>query len=219
MKDIVCIYSGGMDSFTLVAQTLEEDRLHSCVSFDYGQRHATRACNDWGVRHTIVDLRAMSFVLKASALLGGIALPEGHSTDPAQKSTVVPNRNMIMLSIAVAHAAAHDCTEVRFGAHAGDREIYPDCRNEFVEALSLASRLGAGVAISAPYLDIDKVGILTIGFALNLDYTLAWTCYRGEGIACGRCGSCQERLSAFAAIGKQDPLAYVTRELIAKVTS
>lgn len=219
MKDVVCIYSGGMDSYTLAAAARDDGRLHSCISYDYGQRHAKElqyaadACETWGVPHNVVDLRALSFVLRGSALLGG-ALPEGHATDPMQSATVVPNRNMIMLSVAVAHAVANGLAQVWFGAHAGDREIYPDCRVEFVQTLSSATQLATNVAIKAPFLGMDKVGIIKLGHELGLDYAKTWTCYAGGEVACGRCGSCQERLAAFAELGCSDPLTYRTRELI-----
>lgn len=223
-EDTVVIYSGGMDSFTLVNQLYVEGRLHSCLSFNYGQSHVKELsyAAAWtkrnGVPHTVVDLVNMADVcMRGSALLGDMAVPEGHYAAENMKKTVVPNRNAIMLSVAVAYAVSNNLSLVSFGAHAGDHEIYPDCRPEFVSAMNTVALMANWhrVGIEAPYLGLTKIGILDIGFMMELDYSQSWTCYKGGQVACGKCGSCQERLTAFAAHGVPDPLEYETRELIA----
>lgn len=224
MKDTVAIYSGGMDSFTLVSLLHDEGRLHSCLSFNYGQRHAKeleyakRWCEANDVPHVIIDLSFIKPLLKGSALTDDVVLSEGHYAQDSMKLTVVPNRNMIMLSIAVAHAIANRCDRVAYGAHAGDHTIYPDCREEFVEALNNAVELcdWHKVVLYVPFQHLDKAGILKVGARLGLDYANSWTCYAGTERACGKCGSCQERLTAFADLGLEDPQSYVTRELLEK---
>jgi 7-cyano-7-deazaguanine synthase len=216
MNDTVCIYSGGMDSFTLVNDLHREGRLHSCLSFNYGQRHskelryAASVCTDIGIRHQVVDLQGIASCLSGSALTWSWPIPEGHYAEESMKQTVVPNRNMIMLSIAVAYAISNQAPRVAYGAHAGDHTIYPDCRPEFLWSVNLTALIGNWdkVTIIAPYLDIDKRGILEKGFAMGLRYERSWTCYKGGEKACGKCGSCQERLEAFAHHGKKDPLEY-----------
>lgn len=216
MNDVVCIYSGGMDSFTLVAETRWECRLHSCLSFDYGQRHAkeldyARAyCKELNVPHHVIDLRAVAPHLLGSALTDDVPVPEGHYAEETMKSTVVPSRNTIMLAIASAYAVSHKLNVVRYGAHAGDHTIYPDCRPEYVAAMNVVGLLANwhAVTFEAPYLKYTKQDILQIGASLDLDYSKAWTCYKGGLLACGKCGSCQERLEAFRACGAQDPLPY-----------
>jgi 7-cyano-7-deazaguanine synthase len=212
----VCIYSGGMDSFTLVNQLRIRCVLHSCLSFNYGQKHmkelgyAMRVCQELGVPHRTIDLSSLTPILSASALTGDTPMPEGHYAEENMKLTVVPNRNMIMLSIAIAYAVNQGLEEVYFGAHAGDHTIYPDCRPEFVERMDLLAQTANWhkVRVCAPYLDMDKGDILAIGYRLGLDYAKSWTCYAGRDKACGQCGSCQERLEGFAKIGKTDPLEY-----------
>lgn len=227
MKDTVCIYSGGMDSFTLVTETHDAGRLHSCLSFHYGQRHAKELvyaeayCGDLDVEHHVIDLRSIRDVaMLGSALTSALAVPEGHYAEDTMKATVVPSRNMIMLAIASAYAVSHKLSRVLFGAHGGDHAIYPDCRPEFVSAMNTAALLAnwRPVSIEAPYLGLTKGDILMRGFAVNsrLDYAKSWTCYKGEQLACGVCGSCQERLEAFAELQIKDPLPYATRVLLAK---
>jgi 7-cyano-7-deazaguanine synthase len=216
MKNTVCIYSGGMDSFTLVNEAYRNGFLHSCLSFDYGQKHskellcAQAVCQELGVPHHIIDLRCLKPHLLGSALTDNVTMPEGEYNAPSMKLTVVPNRNMIMLSIAIAYAVSHKLSYVFFGAHAGDHEIYPDCRPEFVDAIDGAARLADWhpVCVRAPYLALDKGDILAIGQVLGLDYAKSWTCYQGGEKACGKCGACQERLAGFAKIGETDPLEY-----------
>lgn len=216
MKDTVCIYSGGMDSFTLVNLIHQQGRLHSCLSFDYGQRHrkelryARKVCQSLGVDHVIVDLTSITPLLAGSSLTTDTPVPEGHYAGENMKLTVVPNRNAIMLSIATAYAVSHKLAAVAYGAHGGDHTIYPDCRPEFVSAMATVSLLANWhpVRLEVPFLYGDKVSILREGFRLGLDYAQSWTCYKGEELACGKCGSCQERLEAFAAHGVADPLEY-----------
>lgn len=230
IKDSVAIYSGGMDSFTLVNELHGAGRLHSCLSFDYGQRHAkelgyaNHVAHELGVPNPIIELRDVGMLcMRNSALTMDrqVRVPEGHYAAENMKQTVVPNRNAIMLSVAVAYAVSYGLDNVFFGAHAGDHEIYPDCRPEFVSAINTVSLLAnwQPVNIQAPYLHMTKKEILIIGQHLQLDYAKSWTCYKGELLACGRCGSCQERLTAFASLGQEDPLQYVTRELIPKDTT
>ena len=216
MKDVVCIYSGGMDSYTLVSAAHQEGVLHSCLSFDYGQRHlkelhyARNVCAEYGVPHHVIDLRVLKPYLLGSALTDAVDMPEGHYADENMKLTVVPNRNMTMLSIAIAYAVSHKLREVRFGAHSGDHTIYPDCREEFVELMDQIGGLANWhpVRVRAPYQHMDKSTILLEGFQMGLDYAKSWTCYKGGDKACGKCGSCQERLDGFRRIGRVDPLEY-----------
>lgn len=222
MKDIVAIYSGGMDSFTMVG--LYRSRIHTCLSFNYGQRHkkelayAAMVCAGWDIPHHIVELQCLQSLVPNSALTGDTPMPEGHYAEESMKQTVVPNRNMIMLSMAAAYAMSHKLKAVYFGAHSGDHTIYPDCRPEFVSALDEAVRLADWhpLSIRAPFIGLDKGDIVKAGLDLDLDYSLSWTCYKGGELACGVCGSCQERLEAFNENGVEDPLNYETRVLLPK---
>lgn len=224
-KDTVAIYSGGMDSFTLVNELKEEGRLHSCLSFDYGQRHvkeltyALAETSRLKVPHQIISLGDVGRVCMTHSALTAdrqVEVPEGHYAADNMKLTVVPNRNAIMLSIAVAYAVSHKLARVCFGAHAGDHEIYPDCRPEFVSAMNTVALIANWhpVSIESPYQEMTKREILNLGAMLDLNYAHSWTCYKGGDVACGKCGSCQERLTAFEEIGQTDPLEYATREIV-----
>ena len=126
------------------------------------------------------------------------------------KSTIVPNRNMMLLSYAIAYSIANEIDEVWYGAHAGDHFIYPDCRPEFLKSMDQAANLcdPSQVSIKAPFINLDKGEIFKIGINLNLDYSKTWTCYEGKELACGECGSCVERLEAFANNNHIDPIGY-----------
>lgn len=210
----VVIYSGGMDSFTLLNRVIRDEGVDNVValSFDYGQRHvkelslAKGVCFDLKVKHHVILLPA----LRGSALTDDVAVPEGHYADENMKQTVVPNRNMVMLSIAASYTIANKHDVVYYGAHAGDHAIYPDCRREFIEAVTNAICIGnySPCQIVAPYVDLSKGSILAEGLNMGLDYSLTWTCYNGREKACGKCGSCVERLEAFDYCLANDPLEY-----------
>lgn len=216
----VVIYSGGMDSYTVLQRALREGLDVHALSFDYGQRHARelevarRVCRGLGVPHQVVDITAIHGLIDNSALTdAGRALPDADYAEDNLQDTVVPNRNMILLALSIAKAVNIGAGRVDYGAHGGDHVLYPDCRPAFVEAMNAVAGIAnfEAVEIHAPYLHASKAEILADGLAMGLDYADTWTCYRGGRLACGRCGSCRERLAAFAANGAVDPLAYAER--------
>ncbi len=217
MKEkVVVIYSGGMDSFTVLHKAIEQGKEVYPLTFNYGQRHskeieyAANVCKELGVPHKVVDISAINQLMAGSSLTSDIDIPEGHYEEESMKSTMVPNRNMVLLSMAIAYAVSLDAGAVYYGAHSGDHAIYPDCRPEFVEKMNDVSQIANydPVDIVSPYIKDDKIGILRDGLRMGLDYGKSWTCYNGREKACGQCGSCQERLEAFELNGVIDPLSY-----------
>lgn len=216
-KKVVVIYSGGMDSFTVLHKALQQGLTPYALTFDYGQRHvkeievARQVCKELNVHHKVIDISAINQLIGGSSLTdSSIDVALGHYQQENMKSTVVPNRNMILLSLAIGYAVSIGAEQVYYGAHSGDHEIYPDCRPIFVEKMNEVAAVAnyEKVEIVSPYLDSDKIGILKDGLAMGLDYSKTWTCYNGREKACGQCGSCNERLEAFAANGITDPIPY-----------
>ncbi len=215
-QKVVVIYSGGMDSFTVLNKALEQGHEVSALSFNYGQRHvreldvAAKVCDELSIPHKVVDITSINTLLAGSSLTDDIEIPEGHYEESSMKSTVVPNRNMILLSLAIGYAVSEGASAVYYGAHSGDHAIDPDCRPEFVRQMNVVSQLAnyEPIEVVAPYLDVDKNAILADGLRMALDYSNTWTCYNGRDKACGKCGACVERLEAFAANGVKDPLPY-----------
>jgi 7-cyano-7-deazaguanine synthase len=215
-EKVVVIYSGGMDSFTVLNRALKDGKEVYALSFDYGQRHvkelefASHVCIKLKVSHKTIDISAINQLLAGSSLTDNIDIPEGHYEADNMKSTVVPNRNMVLLSMAVAYAVSVGAGQVYYGAHSGDHAIYPDCRPEFVQKMNDVCLIAnyESVEIFSPYLEVDKAAILTDGIAMGLDYSNTWTCYNGREKACGKCGACQERLEAFKENDAIDPLPY-----------
>lgn len=218
MKKAVIIASGGMDSTTLLYDILKQGYEVCALSVDYGQRHSKelefikKTCKKLKVPHKVIDLSSVGKgLLFASSLTSKkIPVPEGDYKEESMKLTVVPNRNMILLSLAVGYAISVGAGKVFYGAHAGDHSIYPDCRPEFIEAMKAAIRLSdwKKIELEAPYAGMDKGDIAIKGKALGVDYSLTWTCYKGGKKACGKCGSCRERLEAFRKAGIADPGEY-----------
>ncbi|WP_404345602.1 7-cyano-7-deazaguanine synthase QueC [Vreelandella venusta] len=213
----VVIYSGGMDSFTVLHKAIKEGLDVHALSFDYGQRHrreldvARDVCASLDIPHQVVDIRAIHGLIDNSALTNSaIDMPTGDYDANNLSATVVPNRNMILLSLAIAKAVNIGAERVDYGAHGGDHILYPDCRPEFVDAMNHVAGIAnfEPVALHAPYLHTSKADILRDGLAMGLDYRQTWTCYEGRELACGQCGSCRERLAAFAANNCADPLDY-----------
>lgn len=215
MKDSVIILSGGMDSVTMLYEY--RDRIAMAVTFNYGSKHNEREiafaklhCQRLGIAHIVIPLGFMQQYFKSSLLIGGEEIPEGHYEDDNMRSTVVPFRNGIMLSIAAGLAESNGLKHVMLANHSGDHAIYPDCRPRFVDAMSSAIANGTydGVTILAPYTDITKTDIARRGAAAGIDYSETWSCYKGGEKHCGKCGTCTERKEALRDAGIDDTTEY-----------
>jgi len=213
----VLIYSGGLDSTVLLYHLRAAGQSVHALSVNYGQRHACELdhaadiCRILQLPNPVADLSAIQPLIAGSSLTSAdIEVAEGHYTEESMKSTVVPNRNMILLSIAAGHALSIGAQQIAYAAHSGDHAIYPDCRNEFADAMAEAIRLcdWSTVELSRPFVDWTKADIVRRGAELNLPFEKTWSCYKGGKIHCGRCGTCIERREAFDLAGIADPTTY-----------
>lgn len=216
-SDSVAIVSGGMDSVTLVYDMIDNGYRPHLLAFNYGQRHgkelryAGYAARRFGLMLDVVDLRSMTHLISRSALTSqpehwrdtaaSIEVPEGHYAEDNMAITVVPNRNMIMLSIAAGVAVNNRYKYIATGIHAGDHFQYPDCRPEFIHNVFGTIKIAnAGFErledMYAPFLYRTKADIAERAFELGVPFHLTWSCYKGGANHCGRCGTCVERLEA-----------------------
>ena len=214
-KDAIIVLSGGMDSVTLLNEY--KDIIALAVTFNYGSNHNKREieyaklhCQRLGIKHIIIPLDFMHTYFKSSLLEGADAIPEGHYADSNMKSTVVPFRNGIMLAIACGIAESNKLTRVLIANHSGDHTIYPDCRQQFIDAMSAAMTNGTyeGVHIFAPYTNISKANIAQRGARIGINYAETYSCYKGGVNHCGKCGTCIERREALAEAGVTDTTTY-----------
>lgn len=214
-KDALIIYSGGLDSTVLLYD--RRDTIALAVTFDYGSNHAIQEkrcaayhCQLLGIEHLVIDLDFFRVNMPSSLTSGADAVPEGRYDDSNMRSTVVPFRNGIMLSIACGIAESRGLHEVLMANHSGDHAIYPDCRPQFVDAMSKAMQAGTheGVSLVAPYTDFSKTEIVRRGASLGVDFSHTYSCYKGAEHHCGRCGTCMERKEAFSEAGVDDPTIY-----------
>lgn len=219
-KKVVMALSGGMDSTTMLAKLFSEGNEVECLSFTYGSKHnpyennaAEKVAAFYGVPLIKIDLSPIMASFKSDLLKSGGDIPEGHYTEPSMERTVVPARNIIFLSILAGHAWSVGASKIAIGIHQGDHAIYADCRQDFYKAMDSAIFLGTDrrVEIVAPFLETDKTGILEWGLANDVPYRFTRTCYKDQPLSCGSCGSCVERLEAFANIGTPDPIEYEVR--------
>ena len=213
--------SGGIDSSTLCYKAVREGYDVSPLTFIYGQKHekevlsSENICRHLELRPNVVDLSSASVLFGASALTDREVeiprVPASASNYETLSATVVPNRNAIFLSLAVAYSQSIGCDVVFYGAHHSDRGVYPDCRAEFVSAFEEAERLATDnerLTIVAPFVDMDKSGIVKLGSRLGVPFKDTWSCYVGSRVHCGTCSSCRERKRAFIEAGVADPTEY-----------
>ncbi len=222
MKKAVVLLSGGLDSSTAVYLAKKEGFEVYAVSFDYGQRHdkelncAKNVAEKAGVKEHVIVTTNMN-VWGGSALTDkNIEVPEGKEDSKDIPVTYVPARNMIFLAYAASYAEAIGAQDIFIGVSEVDYSGYVDCREEFINAMEnainhgtvCAVEQGRKIKIHAPFLNMTKAEEIKLGMELGVDYSLTWSCYKGEALACGTCDSCMLRLKAFKEAGYKDPVEY-----------
>lgn len=215
---LVVLLSGGMDSATLVGMYSETFDIHP-ISFDYGQKHVKETecaydlCEHYGLKQKLVDISFYKHIANSALTHALTPVPEGKYDEKVMMSTVKPNRNMILLAIAAAYSIDIGAYRIAYAAHSGDHAIYPDCRPEFIGAMTNVLRLChyEPVTLYTPFNGMSKADVLRTGLGFNVPYELTWSCYKGGEVACGKCGTCYERLEAFDECGIDDPIDYEDR--------
>ena len=215
MRNSLIAHSGGVDSTTLLYEDREE--VACAVGFDYGSKHnaqelaaAKAICRELEIPYLIIPLAFIEEYFRSDLLLSGGEMQLGDYSEENMRSTVVPFRNGIMLSILAGLAESRDLQQVLIANHFGDHAIYPDCRESFVKPMGEAITAGTsnGVKLVAPYTTLTKAEIVARGTRLGVPYSKTYSCYQGGERHCGRCGTCRERHEAFVANGLEDPTLY-----------
>jgi 7-cyano-7-deazaguanine synthase len=212
-----------MDSVAALYQARKEHEVIAGVSFDYGSKHNHREipfaawhCRKFGIEHRVIELDFVGKLFSSNLLKSGGTIPDGHYEEQTMKSTVVPFRNGIMLSIASGLAESKGADGLVIAAHAGDHAIYPDCREEFMRSMGDAIRSGtyAEIKLLRPFIALNKAQIAERGRDLGVDFAQTWSCYKGSDAHCGTCGTCIERREAFLLAGIPDPTVYAVESAL-----
>ncbi len=209
----IVILSGGPDSTTVAYWAKAQGCEVHALIFNYGQRaqreieYAAKTAERLKIPFYIVDLSSLRPLYMGATSLVDPEMPVASSFE---RSLIVPFRNGIFLSIAVAYASSIKARRIFYGAHLEDGLFYPDCRREFYKAFEEAARLGTGdeVVIDAPFGEIPKSEILRRGYELGVPYEATWSCYLSGPRHCGVCESCRNRKEAFREAGISDPTEY-----------
>jgi len=217
-KKVLVAASGGLDSTVLLAEAKNVGMHVEAVHFNYGQKHQEMEYASLCAICSYLNIQMHYFVLPfsawgfKSALLQNDAreIPEGHYEAESMKSTVVPFRNGIMLSILAGLAESMEMDSIGIAAHAGDHAIYPDCRSSFLRTIASAIQQGTerGINIYSPFMLLPKCAIVALGAVLGAPMHLSYSCYKGGVLHCGLCGTCTERQEAFDLVDVEDKTVY-----------
>jgi len=209
----VVVLSGGPDSATVAYWAKKQGYDVYCLSCKYGQiaskevEHAKVIAQQLGAPLKVIDLSSLKdiYLGVTSVCDENIAMTPNFS-----QPIIVPFRNAIFLSIAVAYAVSVGVKKIFYGAQGSDEPFYPDCREEFYKSFEKTARLGTGenVTVEAPFSDGPKSGIIKRGLELGVPFELTWSCYFGGAKHCGKCESCVNRKRAFEKAQVQDPTEY-----------
>jgi 7-cyano-7-deazaguanine synthase len=219
----VCLLSGGMDSSTLAYLAKDRGYRLICLHFNYGQRTEEKERSSARMIAGLAGAEELVEVdLSYLTCFGGSSLTDHRMqvdqySDRAQgiPNTYVPFRNANLLSIATSCAEARNAEAVFIGVQSQDYSGYPDCRPQFIDAfqelVNVGTRDETCIRIYAPFLSMNKQEILRLGLTLGVPYEHTWSCYQNNEVACGVCGACHFRRSAFDSLGIKDPLRYEER--------
>jgi 7-cyano-7-deazaguanine synthase len=212
-KKAVIVLSGGPDSATVAYWAKTQGHQIYPITFKYGQiavketQAAQKIAQRLGTTTKIINLSALKDIFSGATSLVSREIP---LTSEFSASIIVPFRNGIFLSVAVAYAVSVAADKIFYGAQGSDEPFYPDCRQEFYEAFEKAAKLGTcqEITIKAPFSDIKKSDVIKEGAELGVPFDLTWSCYLDGAMHCGRCESCVNRKRAFQEAGLTDPTKY-----------
>lgn len=232
MSKALVLSSGGVDSTTCLGLAVHELGAANVVSVSmfYGQKHkkeleaAQKIAEYYNVKHYELDLSVVFAQSNCSLLSHSTQeVPEGDYVDQIGRSengmvaTFVPFRNGMFLSAAASLAVSlfpNEEVYIYIGAHADDAagNAYADCSENFIDSMNDAIYLGTyeKVSIKAPFAGCNKAQIVAKGLSpqLSVPYHLTTSCYNGREKACGKCGTCIDRVKAFRINNAIDPIDY-----------
>ncbi|MCL2691715.1 MAG: 7-cyano-7-deazaguanine synthase QueC [Candidatus Bathyarchaeota archaeon] len=212
-KKCVVVLSGGPDSAIVAYWAKNQGYQIYPLTFKYGQiavketLAAQKIAETLDINTKIVDLSSLKDIFNQTSALVNRDIP---LTSEFTSPVIVPFRNAIFLSVAVAYAITIGADKIFYGAHGSDEQFYPDCRREFYEAFEKASQLGTdqNISICAPYNNKKKFELFKIGAELQVPLELTWSCYLDLEKHCGLCEACVNRKKAFCEANIDDPTKY-----------
>jgi 7-cyano-7-deazaguanine synthase len=209
----VVVLSGGPDSATVAYWAKKQGFQLYPITFNYGQiaiketESAQKIATSLGTATKIINLSALKEIFGDVTSLCNTEIP---LTSEFTAPIIVPFRNAIFLSAAVAYAVSVGADKIFYGAQGSDEPFYPDCRREFYQAFEKAAQLGTcqEITIQAPFSDMRKSDVIEKAAELGVPLESTWSCYLDDAKHCGKCESCINRKKAFQEAGVPDLTTY-----------
>ncbi len=227
MKKALVILSGGQDSTTCLFMALRQLYDVHAITFNYNQTHTAelQCARDVG---KLAGVKSHEFVHLGSVLKSTSPLIDPQQTlenyesfeqmdaiigDRIEK-TFVPMRNALFLTIAANHAVALDCDMLITGVCQADNANYPDCREDFIGAMTQMINHALGYRdqykfqIGTPLMHLTKAQSIQKAIEANAYYALAFThtAYDGRYPPTSKDHASVLRAQGFFEAGHPDPL-------------
>jgi 7-cyano-7-deazaguanine synthase len=209
-KNAVILFSGGLDSTTVLYYAMDKGYKCSCLLFDYGQRHKKEIRSALKIAKFV---KAEYSIVKIGLPWSKDVLTNRDKKVPVHKilpksvpPTYVPGRNTVFLSYALSYAQSINAEAIFIGVNALDFSNYPDCTPEFIKAYNgILKELKTKITVQTPLLNLNKAQIIKLGTKLKVPYAYTWTCYNGYDKPCMECDSCKLRAKGFKEAKLIDP--------------
>ncbi len=214
MSKVIVIFSGGQDSTTCLGWAKNRYNDITAVSFFYGQNHdvelqqARKIAGALEVPLRVIDISFFGSMVH-SALVGEGDVNAPHDDRPDLPASFVPNRNALFILLAHSLAQTLKAEILVTGVCQTDYSGYPDCRQDFIDAIRRALNLGSAsnINIETPLMNLTKAQTFQLAKeegVLDLVLKESHTCYSGNdkmnnwGRGCGECPACRLRAKGFA---------------------
>lgn len=213
IKKIALLISGGPDSATLAHLAEHEmKKVNGQINAVYLRSgHATDEQEIEAANKVIKKIGGRLELVEISDIVHTLG---GGKVLIHSEAAILPYGNMFVLSLTAAYANRIGADEIWIGLHKDDADENIEYTEGFINSLQqVINIINPDLKVKIPFINLNKHEVFKRGVELGVDYSVTWSCIRGNKVHCGQCGACRSRRRAFNLLGITDPTTYVTEPL------